>query len=135
MFCFVSIVIVWVPPCILFGWQFSPWELWGVWLLDIVALSIGLQTPSAPSILPPTPPLGALCSIRWLAASILICIAQALAKPLRRQLYQAPVSKNFLASAIVTGFGGCIWDRSPGWAVFGWPFLQFLLKSLSLYFL
>ena len=19
----------WVPPCILFGWWFSPWELWG----------------------------------------------------------------------------------------------------------
>jgi hypothetical protein len=22
----------WVPPCVLFGWWFSPWELWGVWL-------------------------------------------------------------------------------------------------------
>jgi hypothetical protein len=20
----------WVPPCVLFGWWFSPWELWGV---------------------------------------------------------------------------------------------------------
>ena len=19
----------WVPPCVLFGWWFSPWELWG----------------------------------------------------------------------------------------------------------
>jgi len=41
-------------------------------------------------------------------ASILICISRALAKPLRRHLYQAPVSKNFLASAIVPGLGGCI---------------------------
>ena len=23
----------WVPPCALFGWWFSPWELWGYWLV------------------------------------------------------------------------------------------------------
>ena len=51
----------WVPPCVLFGWWFSPWELWGVWLVDIVVLPMGLQTPSAPSVLPLTPPLGSLC--------------------------------------------------------------------------
>jgi hypothetical protein len=28
----------WVPPCVFFGWCFSPWELLGVWLVDIVAL-------------------------------------------------------------------------------------------------
>jgi len=44
----------------------------------------------------------------------------------RRQLYQAPVSKHFLASAIVSGFGVCMWDEFPGRAVSGWPFLQFL---------
>jgi hypothetical protein len=33
----------WVPPCVLFGWWFSPWELWGGCLLvDIVVLSMGL---------------------------------------------------------------------------------------------
>jgi hypothetical protein len=32
---------------------------------------------------------------------------------LRRKLYQAPVSKHFLTSAIVSGFGICMWDRSP----------------------
>jgi len=26
----------WVPPCILFGWWFGLWKLWGVWLADIV---------------------------------------------------------------------------------------------------
>ena len=26
----------WVPPCVLFGWWFSSWELWWVWLVDIV---------------------------------------------------------------------------------------------------
>jgi hypothetical protein len=36
-----------------------------------------------------------------MAVSIHFCISQALAEPLRRELYQAPVSKLLLASAIV----------------------------------
>ena len=96
---------------------------------------MGLQTPSAPSVPYPTPPSGTLCSVQWLAASIHFCICQALAEPLRKQPYQAPVSKHFLASAIVSGFGGCIWDESPVGAVSGWPFLQSLLHTLSPYFL
>jgi hypothetical protein len=52
--------------------------------------------------------------------SIHICICQALAEPLRRQLYQVPVSKHFLASAIVSGFGDYIWDGSPSGALSGW---------------
>ena len=59
------------------------------------------------------------CSDWWLALSIRIFIGKALAKPLGRQLYQAPTSKHFLASAIVSEFGGCIWDGSPGGAVSG----------------
>jgi hypothetical protein len=51
---------------------------------------------------------------------------------LRRQLYQAPVGKLLLASTIVSGFGGGLWDRSPGKAVSGWLFLQSLLHTLSL---
>ncbi|KRY94163.1 hypothetical protein T11_12893 [Trichinella zimbabwensis] len=51
------------------------------------------------------------------------------------QLYQAAVCMYFLASAIVSGFDGCIWDGSPGGAVSGWLFLQSLFHSLSLYFL
>ena len=47
----------WVPPCVLLGWWFSPWELWVVLLVDIV-LPMGLQSPSAPSVLPLTLPLG-----------------------------------------------------------------------------
>ena len=34
----------WVPPCVLFGWWFSPWELWDIWLVDTVVLPMGLQT-------------------------------------------------------------------------------------------
>ena len=48
--------------------------------------------------------------------SIYFWICQALAKPLRKQLYQALVSKHLLASTIVSGFDDCIWDGSPGGA-------------------
>ena len=75
---------------------------------------MGLQTPSTPSIPSLTPLLGTLCSVQWFAANICLCICQALAGPLRRQPYQAPVSKHFLASTIVSGFSDCIWDESPG---------------------
>jgi hypothetical protein len=40
-----------VPPCVLFDWWFRPWELWGIWLVDTVVLSMAFQTPSAPSAL------------------------------------------------------------------------------------
>jgi len=50
--------------------------------------------------------------VQWLVVSPCICIGQALAESLRRQLYQAPVSIYFLASAIVSEFGDCIWDGS-----------------------
>jgi hypothetical protein len=73
---------------------------------------MGLQTPSAPSVLSLTPPLGTQCSVQRLAVSIPLCICQALAEPLRRQLYQTPVNKHFLASTIVSALGNCIWDGS-----------------------
>ena len=38
----------WLPPCVLVGWWLRPWELWFV---DIIDLPMGLQTPSAPSVL------------------------------------------------------------------------------------
>jgi hypothetical protein len=34
-----------VPPCVLFGCWFSPWELWGYWLVHIVVPPMGLQNP------------------------------------------------------------------------------------------
>jgi hypothetical protein len=48
-----------------------------------------------------------------MAVSIHFCICQALEEPLRRQLYQVPVSKLFLVSTTVSGFGDCIWDGAP----------------------
>jgi hypothetical protein len=73
---------------------------------------------------PLTPPLGSQCSVQWLTVSIRTGIGQDLAKPLMGQLYKAPVSNHFLASAIVAGFGGCRWDGSSVGAVSGWPFLS-----------
>jgi hypothetical protein len=110
----------WVPSGVLFGWWFSPSELWpgrAVRLVD--ALPMGLQTPSTSSVLSLTPPLQSPCSVRWLAASIHICICQTLAEPLRGQPYQAPTSKSFLALAIVSMFGVYRWDESPDGAVSG----------------
>ena len=46
--------------------------------------------------------------------SIHFCICQALAEPLKRQLHQAPFSQLLLASTIVSGFAGCLWDGYPG---------------------
>jgi hypothetical protein len=68
---------------------------------------------SAPSL---TPPLRSPCSIQRLAVSIHLCICQVLAEPLRRQLYQAAVSKQLLTSLILSGFAVFIWDTSPGGA-------------------
>jgi hypothetical protein len=107
------------PPCVFFGWWFSPRELWGYWLIHIVVPPMGLQTPSAPWVLPLAPSLGTLCSFQWMAVSIHFCICQALAEALRRQLYQAPVSKPLLASTTMSGFGDYIWDGSLGGAVSG----------------
>jgi hypothetical protein len=66
------------------------------------------KAPSAPSVLLLTPPLWSLSSVGWLAVSI--CVGQDLAEPPRRQLYQAPVSKHFLASASVW-----VWCLHVGW--------------------
>jgi hypothetical protein len=119
-----------VPPCVLFGWFFSPWEFW---LVDIVTLPMELKMPSVPSVLSLIPPLGTQCSDHWLALSIYLCICQALAEPLRRKPNLAPLCKDLLASTEVSWFVYCIWDRSPGGAVSEWPFLQSLFHSLSTY--
>jgi hypothetical protein len=57
-----------------------------------------------------SPPLGDLCSIPQMIVSIYFCICQVLTEPQRRQLYQGPSSKILLAYAIVSGFGGILWD-------------------------
>jgi hypothetical protein len=94
----------------------------GSLIVDIVVLLMGLQTPSVSSVLSLTPPLVTLGSVQWLTESIHLCICQALAEPLKRQLYQSPVSKHFLSSAIVSGIGDYIWNGSPGGSLDGLSF-------------
>ena len=89
----------------------------------IVVLLTRLQTSSAPLVPSPTPPLGSLCSVQWMTVSIHLCICQALAEPLQRQLSQAPVSNHLLASTILSGFGDCIgMDPQVGQSLGGLPF-------------
>jgi hypothetical protein len=107
----------------------------GIWPVDTVAPSMGLQIPSVPLVPSPTPLSGPLSSVQWLDLSFLLCLYQTLAEPLRRQPYQASISKHFLASTIMSGFDGCIWDGIPGGAVSGWSFIQSLIHTLSPYFL
>jgi hypothetical protein len=94
-----------------------------------------VQSPSAPSVLPPTLPLVSLCSVWWLAVNIHIYIGNALVELFRGHLYHTPVSNHFLASAIVSGFHFCKWDGSLGGEVSGWPFLQSLLHTLPSLFI
>jgi hypothetical protein len=72
--------VPWVSPCVLFGWCFSSWELWGVWLVDVTVLPMELHTPAAPLVLSLTPPLttplGTLCSVQWLTVSICLGILE-----------------------------------------------------------
>jgi hypothetical protein len=62
---------------------------------------------------------GTPCSVQWLAVSIHLCICKALAGSLRRQSHQAPFSMHFITSSILSGFGNCIWEESPGGTVSG----------------
>jgi hypothetical protein len=53
LFCFALMIYfkhmeIWVHPFVFFDWWFSPWELWGYWLVHTVVPPMGLQTPSAP---------------------------------------------------------------------------------------
>ena len=98
-------------------------------MVHIVVSPLELQTPSVPWVLFLASPLGSLCLVQWLAKSV--CIYQALREPLRRQLYQAPISKHLLETKIMTVFFNCIWHGSPCGAVSGWSFLQSVLHTLS----
>jgi hypothetical protein len=120
--------------CSLVGCLFPRGSGGRVWLVDIV-LPMGIQNPSPHSVLSLTPPLVTSGSVQWLAESIHLCVSQVLAESFRRELYQAPVSKHFLASTIVSGFCDCIWGGSPGGVLSGCPFLLSLLYTLSLYLL
>jgi hypothetical protein len=98
----------------------------GYWLVHIVLPPMGLQTPSAPWVLSLALSLGTLCSVQWMAVSIHFCICQALAEPLRRQLYQTSVSKPLLAIHDSVLF----WWLFMGW-ILRWDSLWMVIPSVS----
>jgi len=101
-----------VCPCAVLRKCFSPVELWFV---TNVVLT-GLQGTSSPLILSLSSPKGTLFSVQWLAGRTSLGICHDLEEPLRRQLYQAPVSMQLLASAILFRFGGCMYANwIPRW--------------------
>jgi hypothetical protein len=117
-----------VPPCVFFGWLFSPRELWRYCLFILLFLLwcckpfTSLGTFSKAFIGDPVfHPMDSfehpLLYLSWNWQS------------LRRQLYQTPVSKLLFASTMVSGFGDCLRNWSPGGAVSGWSFLQSLLNA------
>jgi hypothetical protein len=104
----------------------------GYWPVHIVVPPMGLQTPSAPRVLSLAPSLGILCSVQWMAVSIHFCICEALAEPLRRELLSGSCHHALVGIHTMPVFGDCKWDGSPGESVSRWPFLQSLLRTLSL---
>ena len=62
-----------------------------------------MQTSSFPANISLTPPFRILISVLQLNENINCCICYALVDPRRRQLFQAPVSMHFMASAILLG--------------------------------
>jgi hypothetical protein len=42
----------WVPLCVFFGWWFSPWELWEIWLVHIVVPLMGYPFQPTRSVKP-----------------------------------------------------------------------------------
>ena len=96
---------------------------------------MGLQTPSAPSVLSLTPPLGnPVLSpvVGWEHLPVYVSDSDIASQ---ETTITSSCQQYFFPSAIVSGFCVCIWDGSPSRAVSGWPFLQSLLHTPSPYFL
>jgi uncharacterized membrane protein YczE len=63
-----------------------------------------LKTPSTPSYLSLTLPLGTSYSVQWLTVSIHFCICQALAEPLRRQQELLGILNSVWVCCLYTGW-------------------------------
>ena len=90
---------------------------------------MGLQTPAAERVLSVASSMGSFVLYLMDDCEHPVLYQSGTAEPLSRQLYQSPVSKLLLASVIASGFGGCLLDGSPGGAVSGWSYLQYLLQT------
>jgi hypothetical protein len=119
----------WVLSCVLLGLWFSPWELWGVWLVDIVVLPMGLQTLSVLSLTSPLASLSPMVAHKhtplYLSGSGRASNRTAIPGSCQQELLGINNNVWFCWR----------WDGCAGGAISGWPFLQSLLHFLSLHFL
>ena len=103
-----------------------------IWLVDIDVHPMGLQTPSAPSVLSLSPPLGAHSS-SWLLVSASVFVR------LCRAPQEITISASFQQALLgihhSVWVGDCIQDGSPDVSVSGSAFLQSLLYTLNLNFI
>jgi hypothetical protein len=112
-----------ISPCMLPGFWLIFCSSEGSRLVDIVVLPMGLQSPSALSLLPPTFSYWSQTSIQWLTVSICICLSQLLVEPLWGQPCHVSVCMHKITSVIVSGFCVSPCDGSQVGLVTGWPFL------------
>jgi hypothetical protein len=124
----------WVPSCVLLGWWFSPWSSWGsgwltllffIWILN----PYSSFNPFSKSSIQDTmlrPMVGCEHLPLHLSGS---------GRATQETAISGSSQHSLLTSIIVSVFGVCIWDGSPGGTVCGWTFLRSLLHNLSLYLL
>jgi hypothetical protein len=103
------------------GWWLSLWELWGVWLVVIVVLPLGLQPPSSSFSPSPNSSIGVTMLSPMVGSEHPYLCWSGSGRASQRTIIPFSCQQALLASGIVSG------DGSPGGAVYGWPFLQSLL--------
>ena len=109
----------------LFGWWLSPWELPGSRSVDTFGLPMVLPSPSVPSVLSLTHPLGSLMSVQWSSVSIWIWLSTC----------YAPVCKHNMVSNSAR-----VWCPPMGWIQWWaglwmtFPSICFILSFLFIFF-
>ena len=113
--------MTWVTTCVYFG----PQDLQVVWLVDTIVPSMGLQTLSAPSVPSLSPPPG----IPELSPMV-DCKLPLYLSGSGRTSQETTISGFYQQAPVGIHNNFWVW-----WLYMGWPFLQFLLHTLSPYFL
>ena len=121
---------LWASPVYSLVWDLVPGSFRGPCWLILLFFLWGCN-PLQLTFLALTSPLESLHSVQCLDVYIIICNGQALAETLRGQLHWAPVSKHFLASAIVSEFDVNRGEGSLGMAVS----YDILAKNKTVFFL
>jgi hypothetical protein len=104
----------WVLPCILFGWWFSPLELWGAWPVNTFApLHGAANSPKSFCLFLNSSIQDPLISPVMTLEHLSLYLSGS-ARAYQETVYQTSVSKHLLASTIFSRFGNCIWNGCLG---------------------